>query len=87
MDPLIELSDNINSVDITDSSLDILCTDTNDINEDEVGTIGKLVGMILHKKSLKTIFGHKYFRHKFHQNIDIFHVKISTASNFGSNLV
>ena len=43
LDPFIELSDNVNSVDITDSSLDILCTDTNDMNEDEVGTIGKIV--------------------------------------------
>ena len=46
-----------------------------------------LIGMISHKKSLITIFGHKHFRHKFHQKIDIFHVKISTASNFGSYLV
>ena len=44
-----------------------------------------LIGMISHKKSLITIFGHKHFRHKFHQNI--FHAKISTASNFGSYLV
>ena len=46
-----------------------------------------LIGMISHKKSLITIFGHKQFRHKFHQKIDIFHVKISTASNLGSYLV
>ena len=45
------------------------------------------LGMISHKKSLITIFGHKHFRHKFHQKIDIFHVKISTASNLGSYLV
>ena len=43
------------------------------------------VGMISHKKSLITIFGHKHFRQKFHQKFDIFHEKISTASDFGSN--
>ena len=41
------------------------------------------LGMILHKMSLITIFGHKHFRQKF----DIFHEKISTASDFGSYLV
>ena len=45
------------------------------------------LGMISHKKTLITIFGHQYFRHKFHQKIDIFHVKISTASNLGLYLV
>ena len=44
------------------------------------------LGMISHKKSLITIFGHKYFRQKFHSKFDIFHVKISTASDFGSYL-
>ena len=39
--------------------------------------------MISHKKSLITIFGHK---HKI-KNFDIFHEKISTASDFGSYLV
>ena len=29
-----------------------------------------LVGIISHKKSLITIFGHKDFRQKFHQKID-----------------
>ena len=29
----------------------------------------KILGMISHKKSLITIFGHKHFRQKFHQNI------------------
>ena len=33
--------------------------------------------------SLITIFGHKHFRQKFHQKFDIFHEKISTASDFG----
>ena len=40
---MIELSDNVNTIDITESNLNILCTDTNDMNEDEVGTLGKLV--------------------------------------------
>ena len=49
---------------------------------------GKLpLGMISHKMSLITIFGHKHFRQKFHPKFDIFHEKISTASDFGSNLV
>jgi len=43
LEPVIELSDNVNTVDITESNLNILCTDTNDMNEDEVGTLGKLV--------------------------------------------
>ena len=41
------------------------------------------LGMISHKMSLITIFGHKHFRQKF----DIFHEKISTVSDFGSYLV
>ena len=45
------------------------------------------LGMISHKKSLITIFGHKQIRQKFHQKFDIFHEKISTASDFGSYLV
>ena len=45
------------------------------------------LGMISHKISLITIFGHKHFRQKFHQKFDIFHEKISTASDFGSYLV
>ena len=39
------------------------------------------LGMISHKKSLITIFGQKQFMQKFHQKFDIFHEKISTASN------
>ena len=45
------------------------------------------LGMISHKMSLITIFGHTHFRQKFHQKFDIFHEKISTASDFGSYLV
>ena len=41
------------------------------------------LGMISHNKSLITIFGHKHFMQKF----DNFHEKISTASDFGSDLV
>ena len=43
----------------------------------------KQLGIISHKMSLITIFGHKNFRQKFHQKYDIFHEKISTASDFG----
>ena len=43
LEPVIELSDNVNTVDITESNLNILSTDTNDMNEDEVGTLGKLI--------------------------------------------
>ena len=45
------------------------------------------LGMISHKMSLITIFVNKHFRQKFHQKFDIFHEKISTASDFGSYLV
>ena len=45
------------------------------------------IGMISHKMPLITIFGHKHFMQKFHQKFDIFHEKISTASDFGSYLV
>ena len=45
------------------------------------------LGMFSHKMSLITIFGQKNFRQKFHQKFDIFHEKISTASDFGSYLV
>ena len=51
--------------------------------EEELDTLG----MISHKMSLITIFGQKHFRQKFHQKFDIFHEKISTASDFGSYLV
>ena len=51
--------------------------------EEELDTLG----MISHKMSLIIIFGHKHFRQKFHQKFDIFHEKISTASDFGSYLV
>ena len=47
----------------------------------------RLSGMVSHKMSLITIFGHKHFRQKFHQKFDIFHKKNSTASDFGSYLV
>ena len=45
------------------------------------------LGMISHKKSLITIFGHKHKIKNFIKNFDIFHEKISTASDFGSYLV
>ena len=37
--------------------------------------VGEPIGMISHKISLITIFGHKYFRLKFHQKFEIFHKK------------
>ena len=42
------------------------------------------LGMISHKKSLITIFGHKHFKQKFHQKFEHFHKKFSTPSDFGS---
>ena len=51
------------------------------------GKLSYKLGMISNKMSLITIFGHKHFRQKFHQKFDIFHEKISTASDFGSYLV
>ena len=45
------------------------------------------LGMISHKKSLITIFGHKHKIKNFIKNFDIFHEKISTATDFGSYLV
>ena len=47
----------------------------------------KQLGIVSHKMSLITIFGHKHFRQNFHQKFDIFHEKISTASDFCSYLV
>ena len=38
----------------------------------EQDSLPKLLGMLSHKKSLITIFGHKHFRPKFQQKIDIF---------------
>ena len=42
LEPVIELSDNVNCIDVTDSNLNILCSDTEDMSEDEVGTLGKM---------------------------------------------
>ena len=41
------------------------------------------LGMISHKKSLITIFGHKHKIKNFIKKFDIFHEKISTAFDFG----
>ena len=41
------------------------------------------IGMISHKKSLITIFGHKHKITNFIKKLDIFHQKFSTAFNFG----
>ena len=56
-------------------------------SDDDIDENLSLLGMISHKMSLITIFVHKHFRQKFHQKFDIFHEKISTASDFGSYLV
>ena len=41
-----------------------------------------VLGMISHKKSLITIFGHKHEIKNFSKKFDIFHEKISTAFGF-----
>ena len=48
-----------------------------------IDVYGYRVGMISHKKSLITIFGHKYKIKNFIKKFDIFHKKISTAFDFG----
>ena len=53
-----------------------------DLNPEDARVIAEThyqLGMISHKMSLLTIFGHKHFRQKFHQNFYIFHEKFSTA--------
>ena len=55
--------------------------------EGEIEDLQLSLGMISHKKSLITIFGHKHKIKNFIKNFDIFHEKISTASDFGSYLV
>ena len=53
-------------------------------DEDEVRVLfRKELGMISHKKSLITIFGHKHKIKNFIKKFDIFHKKISTAFDFG----
>ena len=43
----------------------------------------EILGMISHKKSLITIFGHKHKIKNFIKKFGIFHKKISTAFDFG----
>ena len=50
-------------------------------------SLQKKLGMISHKMSLITIFGHNHFKQKFHHKFDTFYEKILTASDFGSYLV
>ena len=45
--------------------------------------VDEVIGMISHKKSQITIFGHKHEIKNFIKKIDIFHEKISTPFNFG----
>ena len=40
-----------------------------------------VVGMVLNKKSIIKMLGHKYFNQKFHQIFDIFKEKFSMAFN------
>ena len=49
--------------------------------------VDEVIGMISHKKSQITIFGHKHEIKNFIKKFDIFQEKISTASDFGSYLV
>ena len=42
-----------------------------------------ILGVISHKKSKITIFGHKYKIKNFFKKFEIFHKKISTAFDFG----
>ena len=51
------------------------------------GWIHTLLGMISHKKSLITIFGHNHEIKNFIKKFDIFHKNILTAFNFGVYLV
>ena len=46
-------------------------------------SLQKKLGMISHKKSVITIFGHKHKIQNFIKKFDIFHEKISTAFDFG----
>ena len=48
--------------------------------------IEHLLGMISHKKSIITIFGHKHEIKNFIKKFNIFHKRISTAFDFGSYL-
>ena len=56
---------------------------------DPVESVNRMdLGMISHKKSLITIFGHKHFRQKFHQKFVIFHVKfVYEIANLESKLL
>ena len=59
------------------------CTPLQKAYEAAFRTQGTL-GMILHKMSLITIFGHKHFRLKFHQKFESFHKKNFNNLWFGS---
>ena len=52
-------------------------------SRDRLDGSGHRLGMISHKKSLKTIFGHKHKITNFIKKFGIFHKKISTAFDFG----
>ena len=47
----------------------------------------QMLGIVSHEMSLITIFGHKQFVQEFQEKFDIFHEKITTASDFRSYLV
>ena len=63
----------VNSVSTpTSSDYDGDESDTEDLSSEFHHVALQLLGMVSHKKSLKTNFGHKHFRQKFHQKSDIF---------------
>ena len=49
----------------------------------EIAELEIKLGMISHKKSQITIFGHKHKIKNFIKKFDIFHEKITTATDFG----
>ena len=53
------------------------------INYARSARLDVVLGMISHKKSLITIFGHKHKIKNFIKKFGIFHKKISTAFDFG----
>ena len=49
-------------------------------NHQRIPSESSILGMISHKMSRRTIFGHNHNRQKFHQKYEIFHKKNSTPS-------
>ena len=58
---------------ISQNTTQVVTTTTTTVySTSSVMTSTPVVGMISHKMSLITIFGHKHFKQKFHQKFDIF---------------